>query len=103
MSLSGIVEIDETYVGGPRRRRAGRPGPNDRVKTPIIALVERGGRVRAFPLERVTGGNIQKHIRDLVQKGSHVMAFEDAVKTILKAGPAPKSPHKKTKKAKKNR
>lgn len=35
MGLSGIVEVDETYVDGPRRSRAGRPGPNDPVKTPI--------------------------------------------------------------------
>ena len=33
MQLEGIVEVDETYVGGPRRRRRGRPGPNDGVKT----------------------------------------------------------------------
>jgi len=29
------------------------------------------------------------------------MSFEDAVKRILKAGPVPKSPNKKSKKAKK--
>jgi hypothetical protein len=45
MGLSGIIEVDETYVGGPRRRRVGRPGPNDAVKTPVMALVERGERV----------------------------------------------------------
>jgi transposase-like protein len=50
MQLDGIVEVDETYVGGPRRNRVGgRPKPHDSVKTPVIALVERGGRV---PRER---------------------------------------------------
>lgn len=48
MQLTGIVEADETYVGGPCRRRVGRPGPNDGQKTAVMALVERGGRVRAF-------------------------------------------------------
>jgi hypothetical protein len=48
MQLTGIVEVDEAYIGGPRRKREGRPGPNCGVKTPILALVERGGRVRAF-------------------------------------------------------
>lgn len=76
MGLSGIVEVDETYVGGPRRRRVGRPGPKDPVKTPIIALVERGGRVRAFPLDRVTSGNVQKHLREIVAKGARVVTDE---------------------------
>jgi transposase-like protein len=73
MGLSGIVEVDETYVGGPRRRRVGRPGPNDAIKTPIMALVERGGRVRAFPVERVTSGNMQKAIWETVERGAHVI------------------------------
>jgi hypothetical protein len=53
----GIVEADETYFGKteeprPSPQRKGRPykkgsrGPRD--KRPIVALVERGGRVRTF-------------------------------------------------------
>lgn len=75
--LDGIVEVDETYMGGPRRRRAsGRPGPGDPIKTPVIALVERGGRVRAFPLERVTGDNVQDVIRREVSLNAHMMSDE---------------------------
>lgn len=59
-ALSGIVEADETYVGGKRKHRTGRPGPGDEQKTPVIALVERNGRARAFPMERVTSKNIHK-------------------------------------------
>src|SRR5262245_5803050 len=47
--MSGVIEIDETYVGARDKRGAkrGRPGP-DSHKTPVVALVERGtGRVRA--------------------------------------------------------
>ena len=73
MQLDGIVEVDETYIGGPRRRRTGRPGPNDGVKTPVIALVERGGRVRAYPLDRVTGNNVQDVIRREVSLNAHMM------------------------------
>jgi hypothetical protein len=73
MQLDGIVEVDETYIGGPRRRRRGRPGPNDGVKTPVMALVERGGRVRAMPLERVTGDNVQDVIRREVNLSAHMM------------------------------
>jgi transposase-like protein len=53
--LSGIVEADETSVGGKTNaRRGGRPGrpTAESNKTPVLALVERGGNVRSFPLER---------------------------------------------------
>ena len=58
--LSGTVEVDETYVGGRRRgAKRGRPGPESH-KTPVVALVERGtGRVRAFPMPRVTSENLK--------------------------------------------
>jgi transposase-like protein len=61
--LTGIVEADETYVGGRRKgTRRGRPGPESH-KTPVVALVERGtGRVRAFPMPRVTAENLETAI-----------------------------------------
>jgi transposase-like protein len=43
--LGGSVEIDETYVGGVRRGGAGRPLSDDLKKTPVLGMVERGGRV----------------------------------------------------------
>ncbi len=45
--LSGAVEADETYVGGRRKGKTGRPGRGDRKKTPVFGMVERGGRVVA--------------------------------------------------------
>lgn len=74
--LDGVVEVDETYVGGPRRRKPGRPAPTDKDKTPVMALVERGGRVRAMPLERVTGDNVQDIIRKEVALNAHMMSDE---------------------------
>jgi hypothetical protein len=70
--LSGLVEVDETYVGGKRRAgnrkdgrtmATGRPGPDDRTKTAVVALVERKGRAVAFPVERVDGKTLQDAIR----------------------------------------
>lgn len=76
MKLDGIVEVDETYIGGPRKRKPGRPPANDTQKTPVMALVERGGRVRAFALARVTGDNVQDVIRREVSKSAHMMSDE---------------------------
>lgn len=74
MQLDGIVEVDETYIGGPRKRKPGRPAPNDAQKTPVMALIERGGRVRAMPLARVTGNNVQDVIRREVSLNAHMMS-----------------------------
>ncbi len=86
MQLNGIVEVDETYIGGPRKRKPGRPAPNDAQKTPVMALVERGGRVRAFALARVTGDNVQDIIRREVSRDTHMMSDELNVYHSLSMG-----------------
>lgn len=48
--LSGLVEMDETYIGGkPRPGSGGEPPKRGRgtKKTPVVGMVERGGRVKA--------------------------------------------------------
>lgn len=74
--LSGVVEVDETYVGGKRRLTTGRPGPDAKNKTPVVALVERDGRVRCFPMERITSAEVQDAIRSMVDTSSHMMTDE---------------------------
>lgn len=78
--LSGVVEVDETYVGGRRRGngRRGRPSPTDPQKTPVVALVERGGNVRTQPMERVTAENIGQVIRDAVDVKNSVLMTDEA-------------------------
>ena len=68
--LQGTVEVDETYVGG-RVRVGSKRGKID--KPPVVALVERGGDVRAFPMPLVTEGNLRQAIRDHVEPSSRVM------------------------------
>lgn len=75
--LNGAVEIDETYIGARDKKgsRRGRPGP-DSHKTPVVALVERGGRVRAFPMPRVTADNLEAAINRHVDESATMMTDE---------------------------
>lgn len=83
--LKGVVEVDETYVGGRRRgnkghkdARRGHPAENGN-KTPVVALVERKGRVRAFPMMRVTAANLSQAIADNVNMGESTLMTDEAI------------------------
>lgn len=67
--LDGIVEVDETYAGGKAVRKgrgAGRPQ--------VMALVERGGRVKAIKNTDTIKSVVIRH----VEKTAHVMTDEYA-------------------------
>jgi len=71
--LSGIVEADETYVGG---KYAGKRGRGSENKTPVFGLVERQGEVRTQPVKRVNRETLQGIIRDSVVPATTVMTDE---------------------------
>ena len=56
----GIVEMDETYVGGRPRKFSGKRGRGTK-KTPVVVLVQRGGNARATVMDRVTSKNLISH------------------------------------------
>jgi hypothetical protein len=82
--LQGIVEADETFIGGkPRRRNAtrgaeGRPvaGAIRRPKAPVLGLVERDGKARALALETVTPAEIKGHMQTHVSRLARIMTDE---------------------------
>jgi transposase-like protein len=77
--LKGIVEVDETFVGGKERAPhgyRGRPTLENSKKTPVLALVERGGNVRSFPLQRATLANIRPIVKEHVDPSSHLVTDE---------------------------
>jgi transposase-like protein len=58
--FTGTIEADETYVGGRPRYPQPKQGPNSKYpKTPVFAIVERGGRVRAKVMPTVTSANVR--------------------------------------------
>lgn len=85
--LGGTVEVDETYVGGKKRRPSKRQykplsgrerDTRTKVtgrgseKTPVVALVERGGEVRSFRIANVTGETLGRAIRRNVARDAHL-------------------------------
>jgi len=71
--LQGTIEADETYIGGKAHGKRGRGAEN---KTPVFALVQRGGKVRSFKTERVTSKNLKEKIREHVTTDSTIMTDE---------------------------
>jgi transposase-like protein len=74
--LKGIVEADETYVGGkPRFNINGKPNKRGRgtKKTPVLALVERGGNVRARVVPNVTAKTLGEIMPKEIHSSARIM------------------------------
>ncbi len=77
--LKGIVECDETYVGGKPRYHGTKRGPRmDGSKVPVFAAVERGGQIRRHVVADVTGKTLKAAIRNVVDPRSYIMTDENA-------------------------
>ncbi|MBV9763128.1 MAG: IS1595 family transposase [Acidobacteriaceae bacterium] len=96
--LDGVVEIDEAYIGG-RRRKQNNPGGQPqgeemqigkrvwrrkpehgskgidphREKEAVLSLVQRGGKVRSMHIGRVTQDNLRPILNEYLAEGVHVM------------------------------
>jgi hypothetical protein len=78
--LMGIVEVDETYIGGkwknrhgPHNRKAGTEG-----KTPIIGAVSRKGNVVARVLSKITQNAAEAFVREMVSEKVSLLATDES-------------------------
>jgi transposase-like protein len=87
--LSGVIEIDEAYIGGKRREHvplATKPGerPKDRLapfadKAPVVSVLQRGGRVQSRHVQRVTAENLKPIINQMCAEDAHIMTDSSTV------------------------
>jgi transposase-like protein len=74
----GVVEVDETYVGGKPRKGSNKPTKLGRAteKTPVVALIERGGRARTKIIAKPTKENLQAAILEMVDPSASIHTDE---------------------------
>lgn len=74
--LRGVVEVDETYIGGKPRRGGNHKRGRGTEKSPVMVLVERKGNMVSRPIENVNARTLKTAIREVVNKNSTIMTDE---------------------------
>ena len=81
--LRGIIEADETFLGGKPRKRNHRsnrkPAKRGRgtSKTAVIGAVERGGKVKAMVADDLSGRGILEFIQDSVDPDGSLLVTDE--------------------------
>jgi len=80
--LTGVVETDETYVGG-KVRRKGRPFVKKEKKDVVLGMIERGGKLRFIPVKDNKMEIIEPVIRKNISPDAMLQTDESAIYTII--------------------
>ena len=84
--LQGIIEADETYVGGkPRSKRKNNKRGRGTRKVPVIGAVQRQGRVRAEVTDDTQGETLLQFIQRVIHPSDAVL-ITDAYRAYRQAG-----------------
>ncbi|MFZ2874689.1 MAG: IS1595 family transposase [Phycisphaerales bacterium] len=76
--LDGVVEADETYVGGRPRYRGNNKRGRGTKKQPVAAILQRGGTVRTRVIPVVNADNLKGFIRENVAKSAKLMTDQES-------------------------
>jgi len=79
--LKGVVEVDETFVGGKAKnrhadKRDGMPGPTASGKTIVAGAVERDGDVVARVVDNVRSETLTEFVREAVSPQAHAVVTD---------------------------
>jgi transposase-like protein len=72
--MRGVVEADETYVGGVQKNGRGRKVT--KLKRPVFSVVKRGGEVRSYHVANVTAETLGTIIKQNVHPLAHLHTDE---------------------------
>jgi transposase-like protein len=74
--LTGTVETDETYIGGkPRRKGMSKRGWGTK-KTPVLAMVQRPGNVRARVITNITAKTLKREMFEAIDLSARLCTDE---------------------------
>jgi transposase-like protein len=80
--LTGVVEVDETYVGG-KVKRKGKPYVKKEKKDVVIGLIERGGKLRLVPVADNKMSIIEPVIERHVSPDALLQTDDSAIYNII--------------------
>lgn len=81
--LTGVVEVDETYIGGKLKTgpyKDARPYAKQRRrmssvenKAAVVSVLQRDGRVQSTHVQKVTAENLRPMLREMIDEQAHMM------------------------------
>lgn len=74
--LNGTVEVDEVYIGGKLRHKGQYKERGLRYKYPVLAMLQRGGRVKTKPMATINGDNLKQTLLAHVSTDANLMTDE---------------------------
>jgi transposase-like protein len=76
--LKGTVEVDETYVGGRKRRNENKESWYER-KHPVVGIIERGGELRLRKVARANAKNVRAVFDKCVSPNVHRIVTDESM------------------------